>query len=173
MVSIPREPTTFIIDNELARRLMRLWQNYVQSSNKEHIDFPLRQWSMALDRAEAEDKIVDHWIGLESLFARESTSEVRYRASLRLPLFLRRNGQERQRIYERAKTIYDWRSAIVHGNRKRLNNSRHKHNPSEINVVSNDTQNFLRDSLLRAIEMSDNFRPDQLESISMHSGDLS
>lgn len=160
IVSIPRNQDILRIDNATGAKLVDLWTNYQQVRRDSQVGFALRRWTVAMNRDDPEDQIVDHWIGLESLFAQDSNSEVRYRASLRLAIFLGQNAPERRRIYGLAKTTYDWRSAIAHGNNKRRQNLKEA---SSIRDISVTVGGYLQDVLIKVIRNPNAFRPNELE----------
>ena len=69
----------------------------------------------SFDKFSPDDKLVDLWIALESLFAPDIDSEIKFRGALRIARFLCRDNKMRQEIYDDMRHSYDWRSAIVHG----------------------------------------------------------
>jgi hypothetical protein len=115
------------------------------------------RWNSAIDRLTEEDKLIDYWIALESLFVPDTTQELSYRSALRIASFLGVNGIQRKQIYEEVKESYSLRSEIVHGSigkRKRKLTS-----PELINL----TRSFLRQSLLKILGSSDRFEPSMFE----------
>lgn len=59
--------------------------------------------------------ILYDFIILESLFTRESTSELTFRLSLNLALFISESKEEFKTIFQTSKKLYSIRSAIIHG----------------------------------------------------------
>lgn len=76
----------------------------------------LNRFAYAYERARPEDKLVDHWIALESLFlGRDERLELSYKAALRMARFLGSSAGEREEIFRKIKKSYSVRSDIVHG----------------------------------------------------------
>jgi hypothetical protein len=79
------------------------------------IAMALRRLRASSERTSAEDRLIDMWIAFEALFAKDSKSELRYRASLRIARYVGRETSERRDIFAGLKLAYDWRSRLVHG----------------------------------------------------------
>jgi hypothetical protein len=75
----------------------------------------IARWNNALERPNAQDRLIDLWILLESLFTGDSKTELRYRASLRIAAFLGGNHAERVSVFKVIRDSYDLRSKLVHG----------------------------------------------------------
>ena len=108
-----------LLDENDANHLKKLWKNVAEGANREKVRLALKRFGDTAERMSAEDKLIDYWIALESLFAPESSSEIRYRAALRIASYLG-EGEERSKIYRDVGLSYDFRSAVVHANRGRL-----------------------------------------------------
>jgi hypothetical protein len=96
------------------------------ASFKEHCDYLLGVTNKALKIAygrlsnsevgrDAYDSFLDAMIGLESLLAPDNEQEIKYRFSMRYASFFE-DPKERFDNYKIARSLYDLRSAIVHGN---------------------------------------------------------
>jgi hypothetical protein len=55
------------------------------------------------------------WIALEGLFGSEGATEITYRISQRLALFLETESENQRKLYRTSKECYSWRSKVVHG----------------------------------------------------------
>ena len=75
------------------------------------------RWDQSVGRGTSEDNLIDCWVGLESHFAPDSSSEVTYRATLRIAALLGRTATARVALLETMRASYSWRSKIVHGRR--------------------------------------------------------
>lgn len=113
----------------------------------------ISRWdSSTTERVREEDKLVDYWIALESLFCPDSAQELKFRASLRIAAFLGQTGEDRCEIYDAMRRSYDRRSELVHG--RTVDN---------IAQVAETTRRYLREALLRILEMEQPFRPEGIE----------
>ncbi len=109
------------------------------------------------------EKLVNCWIGLESLFIKSDRDELRFRAALRIAHYLAKSPDERSEIYERVKRSYDTRSRIVHGSL-----------PDEDLVarVSEDTQDILRRALRQLLLGGVDIVPERIDQSIVRGGPL-
>ena len=149
----------FVIDASVAERLKTLWQGLVDGPNKDKVQLALKRLGDTAERLSTEDKLIDYWIALESLFAPESSSEIRYRAALRIASYLG-EGEERTKIYRDVGLSYDFRSAVVHANRGRLANLEKK---ATLADITERTRGYLRRALLKILESDEEFDPRKIE----------
>ncbi|MFP4642360.1 MAG: hypothetical protein ACLFPU_09340 [Dehalococcoidia bacterium] len=146
------------VDKSQESDLVELYRKLWSSPNETKIRVALERWNSAADRATEEDKLIDYWIALESLFVPDSTEELSYRTALRIAAFLGSDGVERTQIYKQMKDSYRLRSEIVHGSiRKRKKNV----GPTELIKLS---RSYLRQALLRILESGRPFDPSKLET---------
>jgi hypothetical protein len=75
----------------------------------------LRRLETSAERLAPEDRLIDCWIAFEALFAPDTKTELRFRASLRIAQYLGSDAEERRAIAAGLRKAYDWRSRIVHG----------------------------------------------------------
>jgi hypothetical protein len=87
------------------------------ASAPEHGSFALalRRLESSSERLAREDRLIDCWIAFESLFAPDTKTELRFRASLRIARYLGSDAEERRAIASGLRKAYDWRSHVVHG----------------------------------------------------------
>ena len=162
MSSVPshrRDLPPCVLDENGAKQLKTLWKSLVDGQNRDRVQLPLKRFGDTAERMSAEDKLIDYWIALESLFAPESSSEIRYRAALRIASFLG-EGEERTKIYRDVGLSYDFRSAVVHANRRRLANLGKKVTLADI---TERTRGYLRQVLLKILESDEVFDPQKIE----------
>ena len=112
----------------------------------------MRRWDSSVERTHTEDKLVDYWIAFESLFLPKKNPELAYRAALRIAWFLGEAPLERTSLFKDMKTSYGTRSEIVHGDQ-----------PENTADVSKRTGDVLRRALLKLLEMSEPFEPENTE----------
>ena len=157
--SYRRYERTFIFGEDSAKKLKKLWKSLIDGPNKGKVQLALKRFGDTAERLSIEDKLIDYWIALESLFAPESSSEIRYRAALRIASFLG-EGEERTKIYRDVGLSYDFRSAVVHANRRRLANLEKKVTLADI---TERTRGYLRQVLLKILESDEVFDPEKIE----------
>ena len=75
----------------------------------------LRRFGLASGRPNSEDTLLDLWITVEALLLPDGNSELSYRASLRLARLCGDSPQERRDAFALARSSYEARSKIVHG----------------------------------------------------------
>lgn len=143
-----------IIDAATATRICTLWDRVTSCYNAEKLQVSIRRWDYATDRATDEDKLIDYWIALESLFTPDSTAELRFRASIRIAAFLGASNEHRLLIYETLMKSYDMRSKVVHG-------GRYKH--EELSKLTECTREYVRQAIMALIYMNEDFDPRSLE----------
>lgn len=79
----------------------------------------LRRLMEAYRKPMGGDRLVDYWIGLESvLLPREKEGELRFRAALRGAWLLGDDAEARRKTFGELRKSYDARSAVVHGTGK-------------------------------------------------------
>lgn len=117
--------------------LRRLWKGYTEIKNNSRFALALNRFSSAYDEANLEDKLLDLWIGCETLYSQRIQQELGYRIALRMAYFLGKTHKSRGRIFRRAKESYKRRSAIVHGNKGK----------GDLSTITKRTENFLAASL--------------------------
>ena len=77
----------------------------------------LRIITKALTESMWDVRIVLLWVALEALFGVDEKSEMRFRLSTNLALYLADTPDERRAIAKTARDLYDVRSKVVHGSR--------------------------------------------------------
>lgn len=102
------------------------------------------------DRKSTQDRILDEFILLESIYTGSSKSEIIFRLSLNIASFLGDNKEDFDKIYRFLKDIYTIRSAIVHGDEwktklKKKDIRKHFNFEDDSNYISNVARDiFLR-----------------------------
>ena len=72
----------------------------------------LRRLISSSERQSPEDRLIDCWIAFEALFAHDSNTELRFRATLRIARYVGRDAKDRRDIFHTLRQAYDWRSRI-------------------------------------------------------------
>jgi hypothetical protein len=102
----------------------------------------MRRFMDAYHRHSLPDRLVDFWVGLETLLLPDGgEGEMRFRAATRLA-FLLGDRQTRMDIFRRAKKSYHVRSKIVHGTEMGMDPE-----------LLKDTEEFLRGALRRCLQL--------------------
>jgi hypothetical protein len=148
-----------ILDQDKATQVKHVWQRLKTSHNIKLLGLPVRRWESSLLRPNLEDRLLDAWISLESLFLKVKDGELKYRAAIRLGEFLGTDGVNRKAIYDTAKISYDWRSVIVHGG-----SSKEVAKRQSLQESVKFTTEYLRSVLLKILDLPDKFDPNTLES---------
>jgi hypothetical protein len=150
------------MDEQLVSEIVAVWNRLQETNVAKELDLSFTRWFGAGDRLHDADRLIDYWIGFESLFSPDSTQEVKFRASLRIAAYLGETFDERKTIYEDMRLSYDWRSAVVHGNKpetqKKLNNR------GTLQITSGRTRAYLRKALLKLLKSEESLRIDPKES---------
>ena len=147
------------IDAETASEIVALWEALTRGPNSSLVEVALRRFGAGLGRQSSEDRLIDYWIGLESLFLREST-ELRFRAALRIAHLLGSTSVERLKTFDDVKTSYDARSAVVHGESHK---SRKSGKMMDVEGIAKCTGTMLRVSLLRILNSEHPYDPTALD----------
>ncbi|MBA7553549.1 hypothetical protein ES705_46142 [subsurface metagenome] len=75
----------------------------------------INRYFQMFDRKSTQDRILDEFIILESIYTGSNKSEIRFRLSLNIASFIGENKEDFNEINQFIKDIYSIRSAIVHG----------------------------------------------------------
>lgn len=110
----------------------------------------INRYFQIFDRKSTQDRILDEFIILESIYTGSNKSEITFRLSLNIASFLGDNKEDFDEIYRFVKDIYTIRSAIVHGDewKTKLKKNiirRHFNFEDDSNYISNVAKDiFLR-----------------------------
>ena len=130
-----------------------LYQNYVSlksNKNSTKLSFSIKRLNRCMLRNERDDMAIDATIGLEALLSGGTKGEITYTISNRIPVVF---ALEKSDTYSAStcrsimKTIYNYRSRVVHGDELREKDKYYKIN--NINVeIEKIAVDFLRHTLL-------------------------
>lgn len=152
-----------IIDDTSGSRLINLWRHVQECTNTKKIELAFKRWSETSERLLDEDKLIDYWVALESLFTSDSNQEVKFRASLRIAAFLGETPENRKDIYNDMRNSYDRRSAIVHGEFRKPKKVKELNKKYTLHEITEKTHSYLRASILRLLESNEGFDPTGIE----------
>lgn len=109
----------------------------------QHLMRVISRFEDTYNRSRAEDKLIDYWIALEALFsARGETTELAFKAALRIARYVGRTRREGNTTFQLIKKSYTMRSKIVHGEPA----------PSEVREITDQTEDILRRVVRAALQ---------------------
>lgn len=109
---------------------------------RRRFDLALTRLNTAAQRASIEDRLIDYWIALETLFAHDGRAEISYRARTRVARYISDNIDERKQIAQTLSRSYDRRSKVVHGDKPK----------ADLAGLTTETGEILRRALRRMLE---------------------
>ena len=109
-VSAPTE-----LPEDLTARVPEIYEQLATVPETRPLALALRRLDLSSQRSSSEDRLIDSWIALEALFAPDATTELRFRAALRIARLVGSGIDERRELFRDLKRAYDWRSHLVHG----------------------------------------------------------
>jgi hypothetical protein len=136
----PEEP--YVITPDHAAKIEELWMNSELHIKDPRLLLAVRRLDDSYHRKRPEDRLIDYWVALETLFLQVNEGELRYRASLSIARFLGNSQADRLAICKDVKTSYDLRSKLVHGVVKPVD---------KLAEIEKQTGSLLRQTLLRCI----------------------
>jgi len=87
----------------------------LNDKNQFFLRLALKRFSLAISTTEFQDKIIDFWIALESIYhTPNDKTELSYRIANRTAILLGNNDEQRKFFYGFHKDCYSIRSSIVH-----------------------------------------------------------
>lgn len=145
----------YVLTPEDAVRLQAFWPFLTNASGQEQqkLALPRRRFRSSFHRDGFEDRLIDQWIALESLFSKDH-SELAHKVSQRLAQFIGHDSQDRLNIFRSAKSSYSGRSKIVHG--EHISRER-------VLEWSTQTEDYLRRALIRCMEDKAAPIPDRID----------
>ena len=123
VIEIPSETELYIKENESIfsfnkseiKDLVEMFLK-LDAISAPYLEVAKRRFNLAYQRDKMEDKFIDYFVSLESLFSTKGErTEVTYRISTRASKILAQSLEERKTNQNRIKKLYGYRSGIVHG----------------------------------------------------------
>jgi hypothetical protein len=125
--------TLYSSSNLELKEVIQLFTNLKTVKNIKYVEVALRRFNLAYQRNTIEDRFIDYFISLESLYSTVGErGEVTHRISTRASRVLSEKFEDRQTKRKMLKKLYGYRSGIVHGEQIRL---RQEHLDEIENVV--------------------------------------
>ncbi len=100
---------------------------YNRLSKTPYLDLACKKLNKACLNSRDDDSIIDIAIALESILTSDSRAEISYRLAVRATLLTKKHLYRNfvpKEIFELCKKIYDFRSSVVHGDKKKQTNKR-------------------------------------------------
>lgn len=136
------------------RQLRQLWGQMQSATGLSWLQIALRRWDMTALRTRNDDRLIDYWVALESLFLREWEQSKRNNVAVRVAVWLSDDATDRAAICDAIWDSYGCRSSVVHADEKQLG----QYNVDE---VADGTREYLRQSLIKSLSTG-KFDPAQL-----------
>jgi len=102
------------ISREGMKKIKKIYLKLLENGDKK-IELSVDRINRSFLRNHHEDSFLDDLIGLESLLTDDSKDSLKYKLSLRLAFLLSSNGEKNKNYKKIVSHLYDYRSAIVHG----------------------------------------------------------
>ncbi len=115
----------------------------------EYLNIAINRFNLGVEETEIEDKVIDFMISFEAIFL-QSNAELTFRLANRVAILLGKTGDERRTIRETMKTAYEWRSSIVHSEKKKQLKIQQKNIPEQLIIKIED---ILRKAILGFINL--------------------
>jgi len=144
-----------------ARRLRRVWTQMRSAASLSWLDLSLRRWNVTSVRHSDDDKLIDYWVALESMFLREREQSKQNKAAIRIAVCLSNDAAERIAICDAIWESYGCRSALVHADE-------HELRQYNVHEVVQRTREYLRQALVKAVNTGP-FDPTKLADSSLES----
>lgn len=131
--------------------LNNIFNKLNHTNNHPNIGLAINRFNLIYYK-KSEDKIIDLFIALESLFLRDIQQELSYRLSLKIARFLETVPKERKELFDFIKKAYRFRSSIIHGNvnlEKRLKQLKF----NSIQQVTKELMQITRKSIVKMLEL--------------------
>ena len=122
----------------------------ITSNIKGNLQIPIDRWIKSKTNKSNVDKMIDLGVAFEGLYLSEGRREqLTLQFRLRAAWYLGKDKEDRKRLMDEFKTIYDWRSAAVHTGKlpKKTRNT-----PEKVEAFITYAQNLCRDSIMKILE---------------------
>ena len=151
--------STYNLDKGRFAELRRLYQGLSRVEGcYTKVKNALRRFDMGgFGRELPEDRLIDFWVALEALFAKDDeTQELTYKFAIRIAHFIGNDRDDRKRLFDQLRKAYGVRSRIVHGSQ-----------PEDMRVEEavQVTEDALRRSLYQIAIESKSPTSDELDTI--------
>jgi len=129
------------VDGADVPRLIELYEWVAAMPETGPLRTPIRRLNQSYDRPSDEDRLIDYWIALESLFL-DDQGELTYKASIRIARLVGDDLTTRKAIKKQISASYSERSKVVHGKATRW----------DLREVAAETGQVLRTAIQRWLD---------------------
>ncbi len=138
----------YVLTQEDADALPKLWSGIKKAYTSPELSTAIARFEDSYLRTKSEDKLIDYWIALESLFfsliSKEYVGSMGETVASTISFYLGKTQSERRSIYEFIISSHVARGYFVHG---------HRGQPiKNLELVVNKTEKYLRMALRKRIE---------------------
>lgn len=104
-----------VLNKEEVEVLKKLWQQIEVLKTNRTLGIAIDRLSYVTERRNVTDRILDNFIGLESLYLPGGNHELTFRLSLRVAMMTQEESDKMKDTFSFVKKMYEARSKIVHG----------------------------------------------------------
>lgn len=116
-----KSESLYVSSNSESKDIICVFSTLEKTRNAGYLSVALRRSNLAYQRDRPEDRFIDCFVSLESLYSKTSgQGEVTHKISTRASRVLAEKFEDRQKKRSRLKDLYRLRSKIVHGDQVRL-----------------------------------------------------
>jgi len=138
--------------------LRNIYDGITCGRNRRLVELALRRWNGAWGRSRNDDRLVDYWIALESLFCPESVpGRIKATSASRIGAFLGTDSTGSEAIYRDMLLSYKLRSDVVHGDRHANLEKTAGEIGKSFEEAVDMTGSWLREALVRIIQSKQAF----------------
>lgn len=140
------------------KEIVRVWCDLTSGVLENHpqIKASMHRYNLALDRYDAQDRLVDLVIAAEALFLNDSSQgELKFRLALRSSKFVKIPNSNQKDLFDLMKLAYDVRSNIVHNASISKDNLK-KMPDRNVSKLADEVQRIMRMGIRKAIDLTNN-----------------
>ena len=118
------------------------------------LQIAINRWIQSKTNTNDVDKMIDLGVAFESLYLSgiDSKTELRFRFSLHAAWHLGEDKEQRKALMKEFKSIYDWRSTVVHTGKLPNKTRKTPFTPEEVEAFITNAQNLCRNSIMKILE---------------------
>ncbi len=146
----------FRLEKKQLSFLKKIW-NDLKSGEDKRGKLSLNRLSDSIERRSTIDKVLDCFIGLESLYLPKENSELSFRLCLRISKMMETEGEKQQELFSYTRKMYKVRSKLAHGEKTSVSNE---------DIVK--LEKLLRDSIELYYNDKEKFSDGSLDNILFH-----
>jgi len=118
------------------------------------LQIAINRWIQSKTNTDDVDKMIDLGVAFESLYLSgiDSKTELRFRFSLHAAWHFGENKEQRKALMKEFKSIYDWRSTVVHTGKLPNKTRKTPFTPEEVEAFITNAQDLCRNSIMKILE---------------------